>query len=56
MKKYRQNDTFHFENDPYAKNAQDIGKIMHELIFFKFYRQSVRIKVRRKIILICFLL
>ena len=34
MKKYRQNDTFNFENDPYAKNAQGIGKIMHELNCF----------------------
>ena len=45
MNYLRQSNMFHFEENPYSKNAQSIGTILHEaLLLRKFFRQSLGLK------------
>ena len=36
----RQSGTFHFEEDPFRKNVEGIGKIYHEVLLLTNFLQS----------------
>ena len=53
MEYHRQNSTFQFEEDAFAKNVQNIGKFMLEvIIFLKFSLNKPQIKITIYIIFI----
>ena len=41
----RQSGTFQFEEDPFIKNVQGVGKYYHEVLLLNFYRLNFRLRL-----------